>query len=73
MYLLIIGFLLVIMKFLEFGPVAEWSWWIILSPFIAIIIWWEVIEKIFKLRQKREIAQAEREKKERLDRLMGRK
>jgi len=73
MYLLIIGFLLVIMKFMEFGPPANWSWWIILSPFIAIIIWWEVIEKIFKLRQKREAAQLEKEKKERLDRMMGRK
>lgn len=73
MYLLIIGFLLVIMKFMEFGPVATWSWWAVLSPFIAIIIWWEVIEKVFKLRQKREAAQLEREKKERLDRMMGRK
>jgi len=73
MYLLIIGFLLVLMKFMEFGPPATWSWWIILSPFIAILIWWEVIEKVFKLRQKREAAQLEKEKKDRLDRMMGRK
>jgi len=65
--------LLVLMKFMEFGPPATWSWWIILSPFIAILIWWEVIEKVFKLRQKREAAQLEKEKKDRLDRMMGRK
>jgi small Trp-rich protein len=73
MYLLIIGFLLVLMKFMDFGPPADWSWWVILSPFIVIIIWWEVIEKIFKLREKREEAKLAQEKKERLDRMMGRK
>ena len=73
MYLLIIGFLLVLMKFLDFGPASDWSWWVVLSPFILIIIWWEVIEKIFKLREKREEAKLAREKKERLDRMLGRK
>jgi small Trp-rich protein len=72
MYLLIIGFLLVLMKFMEFGPVANWSWWIVLSPFMIILFWWEVIERIFKLREKREASQLAKEKKERADRLMGR-
>jgi small Trp-rich protein len=72
MYLLIIGFLLVLMKFMDIGPVADWSWWAVLSPFILIIIWWEVIEKVFKLREKREEAKLAMEKKERLDRMMGR-
>jgi len=72
MYLLVIGFLLVIMKFMEFGPVAGWSWWIVLSPFAIIIFWWEVIERVFKLREKREAAQLAKDRKERADRLMGR-
>lgn len=72
MYLLVIGFLLVIMKFMEFGPVGNWSWWIVLSPFVIIIFWWEVIERVFKLREKREAAQLVKDRKERADRLMGR-
>ena len=72
MYLLIIGFLLVLMKFMELGPVASWSWWIVLSPFMIILFWWEVVERIFKLREKREASQLAKEKKERADRLMGR-
>ncbi len=72
MYLLIIGFLLVLMKFMEFGPVAGWSWWIVLSPFFIIIFWWEVIERVFKLREKREASELAKAKKERADRLMGR-
>ena len=28
------------MKYLEFGPVAEWSWWIVLAPFALAAAWW---------------------------------
>ena len=61
------------MKFMEFGPVANWSWWVVLSPFIAILIWWEVIERVFKLREKREAAKLASDKKDRMDRIMGKK
>ena len=71
MYLLAIGFLLVLMKFLEFGPVATWPWWVVLMPFVLIVIWWEVIERVFGLRAKREQKQLEKERKERMDRLYG--
>jgi small Trp-rich protein len=40
MYLLGIGILLLLMKYLEIGPVAEWSWWVVLSPFAAAVAWW---------------------------------
>ena len=40
MYLLGLGILLLALKYLEFGPVAEWSWWIVLSPFAAAVAWW---------------------------------
>jgi small Trp-rich protein len=73
MYLLIIGFLLVLLKFMDLNPVANWSWWVVLSPFFIILFWWEVIERVFKLREKREAAKLVAEKKERQDRLMGRK
>ena len=40
MYLLVLGIILLAMKYLEFGPVAEWSWWVVLSPFALAVVWW---------------------------------
>ena len=40
MYLLCLGILLMLMKYLEYGPVAEWSWWWELSPFALAVAWW---------------------------------
>ena len=40
MYLLGIGIVLLLLKYLEFGAVAEWSWWIVLSPFALAVVWW---------------------------------
>jgi small Trp-rich protein len=73
MYMLILGFFFVLLKFMDINPVAGWSWWLVLSPFFLILFWWEVIERVFKLREKREAAKLVQEKKERMDRLMGKK
>ena len=40
MYLLGLGIILLAMKYLEMGPVAEWSWWLVLSPFALAVAWW---------------------------------
>lgn len=40
MYLLGIGIILLAMKYLEFGPVAAWPWWAVLSPFGLAVAWW---------------------------------
>jgi small Trp-rich protein len=40
MYLLGLGIILLAMKYLEFGPVAEWSWWAVLAPFGLAAVWW---------------------------------
>jgi small Trp-rich protein len=37
----IIGVLLLIAKWAEFGPFATWSWWVILAPFGVAVLWWE--------------------------------
>lgn len=37
-----IGVLLVLLKFLEIGPVAAWSWWIVLAPFAVAVVWWAI-------------------------------
>lgn len=40
MYLLAIGILGLALKYLEIGPVASWSWWVVLSPFALAVVWW---------------------------------
>jgi small Trp-rich protein len=40
MYFLAIGLITLACKYLEIGPVAAWSWWWVLSPFGAAIVWW---------------------------------
>jgi small Trp-rich protein len=40
MYFLGIGILLLLMKYLEIGPVATWAWWVVLAPFGLAVAWW---------------------------------
>jgi len=40
MYLLGIGIVLLLLKYLEIGPVAAWSWLLVLLPFGLAIAWW---------------------------------
>ncbi|HEY8359664.1 MAG TPA: TIGR04438 family Trp-rich protein [Ramlibacter sp.] len=40
MYLLGIGIVLVVLKYLEIGPVAAWQWWYVLAPFALAVAWW---------------------------------
>ena len=40
MYLLGLGILLLLMKYLEVDPVAAWSWWVVLAPFVGAVAWW---------------------------------
>lgn len=40
MYFLGLGIILLLMKYLEIGPVAEWAWWWVLSPFGLAAAWW---------------------------------
>jgi len=39
MYLLGLGLILLAMKYVEFGPVATWSWWLVLAPFGLAVLW----------------------------------
>ena len=40
MYFLGLGLILLAMKYLEYGPVAAWSWWLVLAPFALAVAWW---------------------------------
>lgn len=35
-----LGIVLLLMKYLEVGPVAVWEWWVVLSPFALAVAWW---------------------------------
>ncbi len=40
MYFLGIGLVFLGLKWFEIGPVAAWSWWLVLSPFALTVLWW---------------------------------
>ena len=40
MYLLGLGIILLAMKYFEIGPVTQWSWWLVLTPFALAVAWW---------------------------------
>ena len=40
MYLLLIGLVGLVLKYLEIGPVATLSWWVLLFPFALAVVWW---------------------------------
>jgi small Trp-rich protein len=35
-----LGIILLALKYLEIGAVAEWSWWLVLAPFALAVAWW---------------------------------
>ncbi len=37
---LLLGIATLLLKYLEIGPFASWSWWIVLSPFALTVLWW---------------------------------
>lgn len=40
MFFLIIGIVLLLLKYLQFSFVADWSWWWVLLPFGLAVVWW---------------------------------
>ena len=40
MYLVGIGIVFLLCKYLEIGPIANWDWWFVLSPFALAVLWW---------------------------------
>ena len=40
MYFLLIGIVAGVLKYLEMGPFAALSWWMVLSPFGMAVLWW---------------------------------
>lgn len=40
MYLLGLGIIFLVMKYLDMPPVAAWEWWVVLAPFGLATAWW---------------------------------
>lgn len=64
MYMVILGVLLLIMKIGQFGPVANWSWFLVLAPFGIAVVWWAWADSS-GLTKRREIQKMEDRKKAR--------
>jgi len=58
-----LGTALVLMKWLEVGPVANLEWWWVLSPLGVALVWFEGLERLFG-RDKRQVEMAEWEKQQ---------
>ncbi|MBA4262360.1 MAG: hypothetical protein C0443_10200 [Comamonadaceae bacterium] len=66
MYFLIAGIGLLLMKYLEFGFVAGWSWWWVLSPFAFAVAWWAWADATGYTKRK-EMEKMDRKKQARID------
>ncbi|MFO0299633.1 MAG: TIGR04438 family Trp-rich protein [Pseudomonadota bacterium] len=64
MYAVVLGLLLVLAKVTDFGPFGSWSWWIILAPFLAAVIWWQFSDAM-GITKRREIERLEDRKRQR--------
>lgn len=40
MFFLILGIVLMALKFMQVWPVAMWSWYVVLAPFALAVAWW---------------------------------
>lgn len=69
MAFLLLGLALLAMKVAEFGPVATWSWWVVLLPFGLAVLWWAFADGS-GLTQRRAIEKMEKRKTERRQRDM---
>ncbi|HMM52528.1 MAG TPA: TIGR04438 family Trp-rich protein [Burkholderiaceae bacterium] len=50
-----IGALLIVLKWLEVGPFAQWSWWWVLLPLALAFAWFELIEPLLGLDRRKRV------------------
>jgi len=68
MWLVIVGVLLLVLK-LATGLAAAWPWWLVLAPFAAAAIWWQIADGTGITQRAAAERQAERVKRRREERL----
>ncbi len=45
MFLASIAVIILLMKIADIGPVANWSWFYVMLPFVLLVFWWEFLSK----------------------------
>ncbi len=66
MYLLLIGLVGLVLKYLEIGPVATLSWWVLLIPFALAVAWWAWADST-GYTKKKEMSKMDLRKQERIE------
>ncbi len=70
MYFLITGVILLLLKFLEIGPVGQWDWadkwYLFAAPFVLAVVWWAWADAS-GYSKRREMDKMEQRKKDRLE------
>ena len=66
MYMLVLGIALSLLKYLDIAPVAQWSWWWVLTPFALTILWWAWADSTGYTKRKA-MEKMDQRKKDRLD------
>ena len=69
MVFIVIGLLLIVLKFADVAPVAGWAWWWVLSPFALAAAWWAYADGS-GLTKRRAMDKLEDKKKERRQKAM---
>ena len=64
MLFVVVGVVLVALKWAEFGPVGQWDWWWVLLPFALAVVWWAIADST-GLTKRREMDKMDDRKKER--------
>ncbi|UCG97910.1 MAG: TIGR04438 family Trp-rich protein [Burkholderiales bacterium] len=72
MWIFLIGLALLVGKLLDFGPLAELSWWWVVLPFVIALVWWEFFERRLGLDKKKAFDELEKAKQERIARALER-
>ena len=66
MYFLLLGIVGLLLKYLEIGPVAARSWWLVLTPFALAVAWWAWADSSGYTKRK-EMQKMDKRKQDRID------
>lgn len=66
MYLLLLGIVVLALKYFGISPVAGLSWWLVLLPLALAVAWWAWADA-FGYTKKKEIDKMDRRKQHRID------
>lgn len=65
MWFVVIGVILLLLKFAEIGGVESWAWYYVYGPFILAVLWWTWADKTGYY-QRREMERMEEKKRARV-------